>query len=248
MYLTNKYTKWYNNIILKAQTRVNDFDYYEIHHILPKSLGGTNAVANLVRLTAKEHFVCHRLLAKMTIGKAKLSMAYAVWQMTRPNNKNRYKCTAKTYEALKIQLSNSRLGIPMSEETKQKLRKPKSEEHKKKLSKPKSEEHKKKLSESKKGKTYGYTHSEETKKKMSISHAGRVYSPISAEQKQKQSDAMKGRKQSAEHIAKRSKSRIGVARSEETKQKIREARARQIISDETRIKMSIAQKQRYLHK
>ena len=236
MYLTNKYTKWYNNIILKAQTRVNYFDYYEIHHILPKSLGGTNAVANLVRLTAKEHFVCHRLLAKMTIGKAKLSMAYAVWQMTRPNNKNRYKCTAKTYEALKIQLSNSRLGIPMSEETKQKLRK------------PKSEEHKKKLSESKKGKTYGYTHSEETKKKMSISHAGRVYSPISAEQKQKQSDAMKGRKQSAEHIAKRSKSRIGVARSEETKQKIREARARQIISDETRIKMSIAQKQRYLHK
>ena len=235
MYLTNKYTKWYNNIILKAQTRVNYFDYYEIHHILPKSLGGTNAVANLVRLTAKEHFVCHRLLAKMTIGKAKLSMAYAVWQMTRPNNKNRYKCTAKTYEALKIQLSNSRLGIPMSEETKQKLRK------------PKSEEHKKKLSESKKGKTYGYTHSEETKKKMSISHAGRVYSPISAEQKQKQSDAMKGRKQSAEHIAKRSKSRIGVARSEETKQKIREARARQIISDETRIKMSIAQKQRYLH-
>ena len=236
MYLTNKYTKWYNNIILKAQTRVNYFDYYEIHHILPKSLEGTNTIANLVRLTAKEHFICHKLLAKMTIGKAKLSMAYAVWQMTRPNNKNRYKCTAKTYEALKIQLSNSRLGIPMSEETKQKLRK------------PKSEEHKKKLSESKKGKTYGYTHSEETKKKMSISHAGRVYSPISAEQKQKQSDAMKGRKQSAEHIAKRSKSRIGVARSEETKQKIREARARQIISDETRIKMSIAQKQRYLHK
>ena len=32
--------------------------YYEKHHIQPKSLGGSNKKENLVRLTAREHFIC----------------------------------------------------------------------------------------------------------------------------------------------------------------------------------------------
>jgi hypothetical protein len=35
MYLTNKYTTWYNNIIAKAQVRVNQTGYFEKHHIIP---------------------------------------------------------------------------------------------------------------------------------------------------------------------------------------------------------------------
>ena len=72
MYLTNKYTKWYENIIAKARQRVNaETDYFEKHHIIPKSLGGSNDSSNLVKLTAKEHFVCHLLLTKMLTGSAR---------------------------------------------------------------------------------------------------------------------------------------------------------------------------------
>ena len=40
-------------------------DYTECHHIIPKSLGGTNDKNNLVELLAREHFICHLLLTKM---------------------------------------------------------------------------------------------------------------------------------------------------------------------------------------
>lgn len=36
--------------------------YYEEHHILPRSMGGSNDPENLVMLTAREHFLAHWLL------------------------------------------------------------------------------------------------------------------------------------------------------------------------------------------
>lgn len=39
--------------------------YVEVHHVLPKCMGGTDAPDNLVALTAEEHFVAHQLLCKM---------------------------------------------------------------------------------------------------------------------------------------------------------------------------------------
>lgn len=39
---------------------------FEIHHILPKSLGGTNDSSNLVKLTYFEHVIAHYLLARDT--------------------------------------------------------------------------------------------------------------------------------------------------------------------------------------
>jgi 5-methylcytosine-specific restriction endonuclease McrA len=58
MYLQNKYTRWYYNIIQRAQQR-NISGYTEKHHIIPRSFGGSNQKENLVALTAREHFVCH---------------------------------------------------------------------------------------------------------------------------------------------------------------------------------------------
>ena len=88
MFLLNKYTKCYYNIIAQAQSRVKvDNTYYEKHHIIPKSLGGTNVKSNLVHLTAKEHYICHRLLTKMVIGVAKYKMIEAVAIFS--HNKNR---------------------------------------------------------------------------------------------------------------------------------------------------------------
>lgn len=64
---STKYTKWYCSIIENAISRVEALDYYEGHHILPKSfkMGGEIDPVNIVKLTSREHFICHRLLPKM---------------------------------------------------------------------------------------------------------------------------------------------------------------------------------------
>ena len=45
-FLQNKYTKWYFNIISNVQNR-DISGYTEKHHIIPKSLGGSNKQTNL---------------------------------------------------------------------------------------------------------------------------------------------------------------------------------------------------------
>ena len=63
MFLNNKYYKWYNSIIQAALSSPKPAKF-EIHHILPRCMGGTDDPANLVALSYQGHFVCHRLLAK----------------------------------------------------------------------------------------------------------------------------------------------------------------------------------------
>ena len=60
-----KYLNWYNNIIKNRQENPLLNGYREKHHILPRSLGGTNNKENLIYLTAKEHFICHMLLIEI---------------------------------------------------------------------------------------------------------------------------------------------------------------------------------------
>lgn len=49
--------------------------YTELHHIVPRCLGGLDKPENLVRLTAREHFIAHRLLAKIHRDNSKLALA-----------------------------------------------------------------------------------------------------------------------------------------------------------------------------
>lgn len=102
MYLSNKYTITYNNIINRAKARVLD-GYSEKHHIIPKCLGGKDTKENLVKLTAREHFICHRLLVRMVEGKAKFQMIKAADMMTiRAKIHNRYVVPSRLFEKLKI--------------------------------------------------------------------------------------------------------------------------------------------------
>lgn len=87
--------KWYDTIVLFALSR--SIENYEIHHIIPKSLGGSDESFNLVKLSPKEHFVCHHLLCKFTTGFAKRKMSYALWMMTTNNNYTNRKLTAKMF-------------------------------------------------------------------------------------------------------------------------------------------------------
>lgn len=101
MFISNKYTNCYNNIITKAKARISG-EYTELHHIMPKCLGGSNDKNNLVRLSAREHFVCHLLLTKMTTGKAQFQMIKAAHMMTVSTKKQyRYKISSRIYEQLK---------------------------------------------------------------------------------------------------------------------------------------------------
>lgn len=59
------YANIYNRIIEYRKSNILTQGYYEVHHIIPRSLGGNNSSNNLVRLTAKEHYTCHLLLTKM---------------------------------------------------------------------------------------------------------------------------------------------------------------------------------------
>jgi len=171
MYLLNKYTRWYESIITKAKNRVKPDGYNERHHVIPKSLGGLDDPSNLVLLTAREHFICHMLLVKMTTGDNKRRMANAAWIMATKRNQfqdGRYRVTSRIYEFLKSNLTQSlESNLARSKKLKGRILGPMSAEHKKKLSKPKTAEHKKKLSEARLGKSWGYTHSDETKNKMS---------------------------------------------------------------------------------
>ena len=66
--ITNKYSRLYHRIIASAQNRTITEGYKERHHIIPRSLGGTDSKSNLVEVTAREHFILHYLLTKFTEG------------------------------------------------------------------------------------------------------------------------------------------------------------------------------------
>lgn len=98
------YQKIYNQIINKRQSNIIIDGYYETHHVLPKALGGTNKKHNLIRLTAREHFICHLLLAKIYGG----NMWYAIHMMSiGANNRNSrfYRVNSNTYEIVRKQMS-----------------------------------------------------------------------------------------------------------------------------------------------
>jgi hypothetical protein len=181
----NKYTRWYNNITEQAKTRTID-GYTEKHHIIPRSLGGSNNADNLVRLTAREHFVCHWLLTKMHLGEARGKMINALYLM---QGKNKYQdryINSKVYEKLRQEYSQyiSNLNKGRVQSLEEKARQITAITGRKRA--PFSDEWKAKMSASKLGENnnrYGATVSNETKQKMR--------------------EKALGRKQSAETIAKK---------------------------------------------
>jgi hypothetical protein len=94
--------KVYENIIIKAKSenRIKllrkdiDYIYYENHHILPKCLGGLNNNENLVLLTAREHFLCHKLLTYIYPKNKKIIHAFHLMTFM---NKRKYAISSRDY-------------------------------------------------------------------------------------------------------------------------------------------------------
>lgn len=107
MFLENKYTKIYFSLIEKAKQQTID-GYCEKHHIVPKCLGGLDTPENLVKLTARQHFIAHLLLTKMSKGKIKYKLYSAYSKMfCVSKDTKRYLPTSRFYEYSKKLLSES---------------------------------------------------------------------------------------------------------------------------------------------
>ena len=113
----------YNNIIesSKAKNRIKlkksnlNYVYYENHHIIPRCMNGTNDKDNLVLLTAKEHYICHKLLTYIYLNNRKIVLAFHML-INSPNYK-KLKVSARDYAYLKELISKNGL----SEEAKLKV-------------------------------------------------------------------------------------------------------------------------------
>jgi len=76
-----KYLTWYENLVAKAKARPSLDGYVERHHVIPVCFGGNNNAENIVTLTAREHYIAHLLLWKMSMDKKshnKMTMALHV--------------------------------------------------------------------------------------------------------------------------------------------------------------------------
>ena len=197
----NKYTRWYNSIIENSRTRTLDC-YKERHHVIPRSLGGTDEKHNLVDLTAREHFVCHWLLVKMYTGQAQHKMVYALNGMKRNSKDNeRYETaiTSRVYEKLKIEFGRVHSATMKGRKAHNK-------------GKSMSEEQKKKLSIQMTGRKVapdvvarraatqtGQKRSQETKDKIQAALIGKLKGPMSEENKLRISIGAKGIKKTETH-------------------------------------------------
>lgn len=109
------YKKIYNGIIEKRRLCLPT-GYVEVHHILPRCLGGADDKSNLVKLTAKEHFICHLLLTKMYPKGSNeyYKMCHAFLMMlVKDKNQQRF-MTSRKFEQLRIDAAKNS-SLRMSE-------------------------------------------------------------------------------------------------------------------------------------
>jgi len=128
------YEKIYTNLILKAKKREEvdpswaDSEYTERHHWYPKSLYPEYSKEdwNVVRLTAKEHYLSHYLLHKILPNCYKMSSAF--WRMSTCGTVgNRHTPNGRSFEVARkahaTAMSKFHTGKVVSTETRSKISK-----------------------------------------------------------------------------------------------------------------------------
>ena len=213
--LTNKYSKTYFAITSNAKKRITE-GYTELHHIIPQSMGGSNDKENLVELTAREHFICHWLLIKMTEGEDRSKMLYALNGMKAENRyQQRYhtQITARVYEKYRIEHAENHSkrmkGRPAWNKG-IKLEGKELEQQRERTRNRKIDPVKQALGQQKRiQKILGQKRTDETKNLMSIAKKGKPKGPMSEEEKLKRSITMTGQKKTKSHGANVAKANIG---------------------------------------
>lgn len=176
------YFKIYDSIISKALSENRSKGvgvYYEKHHIKPKCLGGENRKVNLVLLTAKEHFVCHKLLVLIYPDNKSLWLAYHSMVYVMKENR-KIKVSGRDFEYARILASkassgknNHNYGKKNSPETRLKISNA-LKGHKFSVGKVISEDTKRKISIANKGKLLGVKKSLQMRQRLSATNTGRI--------------------------------------------------------------------------
>lgn len=96
------YSTIYFSLINRAKSRLLT-GYGENHHIIPKCLGGDDSPNNLVKLTAREHFIAHLLLVKLYPTNLKLVKAVAMMCMGQTERK----LTNRLYGKIRVRFSEA---------------------------------------------------------------------------------------------------------------------------------------------
>jgi hypothetical protein len=187
-FLENKYQDWYNSLISTARNRSSE-GYTEKHHIIPKSMGGSNDSDNLVKLTAREHFIAHVLLTKFTESTYKAKMITALWRFCVGGNKNQKLVSSRYYEKLKIQISEV-------------MKEQHTGEKNPFYGKTHTAEVRKKISEGQTGRKL----SQETRQKLSAAHKGKVLSVLTEDGLRRIKEYRASQVFTEEALAKRAKS------------------------------------------
>lgn len=110
----------YEKIIKKAKSEFrikHNGIYYEEHHIIPTCLHGSDEPDNKVLLTAKEHYLAHKLLTFIYPNNRKIILAYHYMMHVSNKNNFKIKISAGDYAYLKELISKNGL----SEEAKLKV-------------------------------------------------------------------------------------------------------------------------------
>ncbi len=173
----------------RARSRVLT-GYLERHHVVPKCLGGTDELSNIVSLTPEEHYVAHQLLVR--IHPKNNGLLWAAVAMTNGSKKQPRK--NKLYGWLRRQFAKrigaANRGRKVSDEARSKMSLARTG---KKLG-PHSIEHKKKLSEAKKGRVF----SDEHRAALAAAKLGKTRQP--------HSEATKAKMRESQRLAKRDRS------------------------------------------
>ncbi|AFN37507.1 homing endonuclease [Vibrio phage TCU_VP02_YC] len=97
------YLKIYEQLVDKRKNEI-PCGYSEVHHIIPRCMGGSDDESNLIRLTAREHFIAHVLLSKAYPDNIRLKHASMMMHVS--HNDKRYK-SSLYYEIAKNAVSES---------------------------------------------------------------------------------------------------------------------------------------------
>jgi hypothetical protein len=193
--------------------------YAEVHHIVPRSLGGSDDADNLIQLTARQHYIAHWMLARALGGSA----ARAFFMMSNFGkygqvNSTTYQIARQEYALLVGDQMRGKVMPPVSDDTREKQRQAKlgrklSPEHIEKvrrarIGKKMGPEFAAKVSEAKRGRSngrLGHIMSEATKQRIgdaqrgSLNHmTGKKHSP---ETREKMRLAHMKRKQNQQYLA-----------------------------------------------
>ena len=227
------YQKTYDNLMLKARSENRKKGcgvYYEAHHIIPKCMGGEGRMTqwrthnNIVLLTAKEHFIAHKLLVE--INPKNYSLMWALHRMMFSKSKK-----------------TDRSFVPSSKDYvrfREKFSKMVTEQQK---GKEKTDSHKQKLSEVKKGMKMPQSFVENLKIRMVGNGNPNFGNKWTNEMKQSLSQKKKGisskviwTDEMKNKLSEKTKGKYNGT--EETKKKISQTLTGRKASDETKIKQS----------